>query len=283
MTEYIRGKIPLIMVGGIFLILIAVVNMRAQPSQKIENGISHLIEGNYHIYGELAIQDKKQESALINQIALYYEGTINQKDKQMNLRLYMVFQGLGEEKPLGSLLRHGDTYYYQLPGKDKSYIKKTISSNMYSLSSLDEVINRLMKPMEAMTDEGIETITIGQHTIKQKITARKFSLIITTEDMVALLEENGFMQEQGNQSILKKLLGQPYQVEIICHMNGGYIYQLACIASNDDYTITLTNRFDDYEETPQIHIPEEAYEGRSVESLSEKELMDIINKLMMLN
>lgn len=252
-------------------------------SYGLSKGFQHIMEGQYQIYGQLDIVDKKDDTSIWHQISLLYNGMIDQKNGRLLIEPFVTLRVLDEVKSMGMLYKTDETFVYKTPGQNSQYIYDDIypSANRSDSTNTHD-INQIFKTLrEQVVDGGNEIMTIGRHTFEQKIKCKKFTLSLSKDHFITLFKQVMAMGESDvGQEVTTFIEREPFDIHFHMYSDQHYIYKIICILENEGYTITLTNQFEDYDKIEPIAIPEEANQGKNIQSLTPEEIESMLYELI---
>ncbi|MCT4688708.1 hypothetical protein [Vallitalea sp.] len=275
-------RIPLIVIGGIFICLIIIVNISVidigkTPIQKLCKGIDELVDNDYNIIGEISIQNKKDDILVTDDISFLYEGVIRNSDNRIKLSVVVKENTLGIEKELGDLYKIDDriiiaplveknSYYYNLPSKE---VDKKLG-----IIKVEQILDYVHNNIDS---EGNKPIIINS--LGKKLMTNKISINITSKDIneIIINEEE---YKNINNNLFDTLRNEEYTININTYIDkANYVKKIELFIENNNFKISSVNCIEEYNKVDKISIEDILDNGLDIEDIEERDILRIISKM----
>lgn len=291
MHSIMEKRLPLIIIGSIFISLIIVINFTVStthksPSEKLQLGIITLIEDDYKLYGEISIKGKTEDTLGINDMSLLYSGVINNSSNMMTVDFFITSEIFSMDKRLGQVYKSQDKIIMKPNTDHDGYLYYDISKNNIKEDvSLDKVKNILNLLKDKIVDESKEAIIIKGYDIGQKIMTNKLSIQLKNHDLNMLIGQMVPNEDlQLREKLIKIINSSEFKVAINTYIdNQNHIKKLEIVFENNDYSITSINSFQNYQRVNSITIPDISKDALNFKNMKKQEIMEIIYKLLCIN
>ncbi|GMQ63017.1 hypothetical protein [Vallitalea maricola] len=274
-------RIPLIVIGGIFIFLIIIVNvsvsdMGKSSVQKLCDGIDKLANDDYKIIGEISIQNKEDDT-ITDDISFFYDGVIRNSNSRIKLSIGVKESNLGIEKELGEIYKidsriviaplvEKNCYYFNLPSEE---VENKLDRNKFE-QILDYVHN-------SIANEGKKPITINS--LCKKVMTTKISINITSKDINEIII-NKKEYKNINKKLLDTLTNEEYTININAYIdNKNYVKKIELIIENNDFKFLSVNCIEDYNKVDEIFLEDVSDNGLNIEDIEEKDILRVISKM----
>lgn len=280
--KFDRKRIPLIVIGGIFILLIIMVNVSLRDigkstSEKLFNGINKLINDDYNICGKITIKNKSEDISIIDDISFLYDGKVSNKDNRIKLNISINSNNLGIDKELGDIYRINNRIVFAPTAEENSYYYDLSSQELNNKLDVNKVEQTLESFHDIITHEGKKPITINGNS--KKVMTNKINININNEDINKVINtkgKNDFMDKK----LLDALIQEEFRININTYIdNKDCVKKIELILENNDYRISSINCIEDYNEVSEISIEDISDNKLNIEDIEQGDILRIISNM----
>ncbi|GMQ57666.1 hypothetical protein AN1V17_20610 [Vallitalea sediminicola] len=280
--KFDRKRIPLTVIGGIFILLIIMVNVSLRDigkstSEKLCNGVNKLINDDYNISGEITIKSKGEDISIIDDISFLYDGIVSNADNRIRLNISINANNLGIDKELGDIYKINNRIVFAPIVEENSYYYDLFSEEINNKLDINRVEQTLDGLHDIIIDEGMKPITINGSS--KKIMTNKITININNEDInkvITTKAKNDFIDKK----LLNTLTEEEFRININTYIdNRDYVKKIEIILENNDYRILSINCIENYNEVSEISIEDILDNKLDVEDIEEGDILRIISNM----